>query len=163
MEVTEPGLATAPGVATVALPSDFLELRLLALTDHPGRPLTPLSPPDLHTRQQAAAPGTPRHYAILGSSLHLAPIPARAFGLLLDYYRSIPPLTETAPSNWLLAAHPDAYLFGALLQAATYLHSDRRVGDWQTLYDRAVAAIDVTDRNARWSGTPLAVRADGRR
>jgi hypothetical protein len=43
--------------------------------------------------------------------------------------------------NWLFTAHPDVYLYGALMEAAPYLHDDARVPIWKGLLAEAVEGV----------------------
>ena len=62
----------------------------------------------------------------------------------LIYYQKIPPLATNA-TNWLLTAYPDAYLYGALTQAAPYLRQDDRLQVWASLFQTALADIQSAD------------------
>ena len=63
------------------------------------------------------------------------------------YYESLDPLTTTNATNVVLDEAPDAYLFGALLQAEPYLEHDDRIPIWREKFDRAIDQLnDVRDR-----------------
>jgi hypothetical protein len=45
-------------------------------------------------------------------------------------------------TNWLLTNYPDAYVYGALLEASLYLNQDSRVAGWRDLYKDAIREIN---------------------
>ncbi|WP_374576114.1 hypothetical protein [Phenylobacterium sp.] len=122
------------------VPSDFLEVIALTLDD--GQVLTP-APPQVLAALKAAASATarPRRYAVVGEAFHLHPPPDAAYGVTLTYYAKIPALSASTTTNWVLAEAPDAYLFGALLQAAPYLRDTDAIAIWSAGYDAALAGL----------------------
>lgn len=92
------------------------------------------------------APGQPRHYSVEGSNFRFSPDPGTgAYTVALSYYARIPALSVSNASNWLLAAHPDAYLYGALTQSAPYLRADDRFQMWGSLFTQIVADINASE------------------
>ena len=150
----------ARGVITVdgeyePLPADYAGMRALTLTTGGATRVEELSDQELELRAVAyAAAGRPAHFAVVGETLRLHPAPDVAYAARYTWYRRIPALSDSNPGNWLLTRHPDAYLYGALAQAAPYLRDDARTALWQALYGRALAAIQRADRAER-RGTPL--------
>jgi hypothetical protein len=72
-------------------------------------------------------------------------------------YRSIPALTESDDTNWLLTAHPSAYLFGALMEAYLYIMDAEAAQLWESRFGRVLEEISGSDMRDRLSG-PLQVR-----
>ena len=56
-------------------------------------------------------------------------------------YKDVTPLSDLNTSNWLLAAHPDVYLYGALVEASPYLMEDERTSIWAQLYAAAISTL----------------------
>lgn len=52
----------------------------------------------------------------------------------------IPSLFATDP-NWLITAHPDVYLYGALVESAPYLKDDARIATWAGRLELALEGI----------------------
>ncbi len=48
--------------------------------------------------------------------------------------------------NWVLANHPDAYLYGALLQSAPWLGRDDRVPLWAQAFADVLSDIAENDK-----------------
>ena len=89
------------------LPDDFLEVRSILAPN--GSTLSAWSLTELQDRYRGFS-GYPSGYAVVGNVLQARP--AGSATLPLSYYAKIPPLTPTAPTNWLLDKAPDAYLYG---------------------------------------------------
>ena len=153
---------TTAGVATLALPSDFMEPRELFLATSPITPLSYLTPPSLTQAHGADPAGKPEHFTVIGSNLKFGPVPGAAYGVALTYYQRIPALSDDAPTNWLLTLSPDVYLYAALIEASPYLKNDERMATWADLYQRAIGAITAKDQAARWGGASLQVSVDVR-
>lgn len=66
-------------------------------------------------------------------------------------FRSVTALTTQNTTNWLLDAHPDAYLYGALVEAQPYLMNDVRVQVWLVAFEKVVNEIRRPDTNANFN------------
>lgn len=153
---TKTTLTTTNGVATVALPTDLLEMKRLTLVGSYSIPMKYLSPDELVADYSDNQTGKPVVFTVSGSNLELAPVPDGAYSLELTYFQKIPALSNSNPTNWLLTAWPSAYLYGALCAAQPYLMNDARVAVFQQLYQEAVDNINAIDW---YSGTTMRVKA----
>jgi len=81
----------------------------------------------------------PKHFARVGTQLRFFPVPTTSYTTRLVYIQRIPALASGV--NWLFLAHPDLYLWGALVEAEPYLDNDERVTTWQAKRDAAFAEI----------------------
>lgn len=97
--------------------------------------------------QEDASAGEPLAYSVVGSTLEVSPAPDASYVMNLIYYGQIPALAINNSQNWVLTLHPDAYLYGALTQAAP-LADDARAGVWSDLYERALTEIENADRTS---------------
>jgi hypothetical protein len=120
-------LPTVAGNERVALPADFAGVKEIALLTDPVEALEGMSIDALYRNFGRSFTSRPRGYAIAGGDLWLGPAPDAAYDLQLVYWAKLTPLSVSAPSNWLLAAHPDLYLFGSLMQAEFYGWNDARL------------------------------------
>jgi hypothetical protein len=76
---------------------------------------------------------------------------APQFGsVTLVYRQGIPPLSDAFPANWLLAKHPDLYLYAALLEAEPFLRNDTRMVTWRAMLEAGISDLKSLDRDARW-------------
>jgi hypothetical protein len=144
----------------LALPTGFVEMRSLKLNTDPVQDLD-FATPDFISRVWAGSEvGTPKVYSIIGSELMFAPSPDTTYTVEMAYYK-FSGLSDSNTSNWLLESHPDAYLYGTLVEAAIYLKDEARAVLWTQLRDQAFDAIDREDWRGRWGGSPLVMRVDG--
>jgi hypothetical protein len=105
--------------------------------------------------------GNPLAYTLWGNTvLWIGPLPNAVYDIELMYQAGVPPLSDGNPTNWLLAKHGDAYLFGVLAEAELYIGHDERAPLWLQRREAAFASIEQADRKARW-GSPLQIRAHG--
>jgi hypothetical protein len=150
------GRSTAPiDTQYSSLPADFLEAKTFKITSaRPIQPIEYVTPEQMDDLDQlsASAPGIPKYFTIIGNQIRVSPVPDATYTAELVYTARLDKLSNTTTTNWLLASSPDAYLYGALMQAAPYLKDDERLTVWATLYNTAVEAIKVADQNASSSG-----------
>ena len=149
----------------VPLPSDFLELYSLEQTYPPD---ANVNPPlqyvgiDEMKRYKKTLPqssgGQTRYFTIFGNYLDLVPTPPDSLPLTLTYYASVPALSTSEPTNWLLTKSPDIYLYGSLLHAAPYLKNDERANVWGAGYQAAVANLQADSERAMRPTTALIAR-----
>jgi hypothetical protein len=104
---------------------------------------------------RAAEPHMPDRFAVVGNSFWYSPTPDQQYTVDLIYWAAFPPLDGTHPTNWILSAYPDVYLYGALSHAVPYLRVQAESGaelplaTWQQYYDTAVAEIIEAERRKR--------------
>lgn len=147
---------TAASMATYALPSDARKVRSAYLDDSPVVPLAAMTPSALRAAYPDTTTAQPLAYAVSGQNLVLAPIPNDAFVLVLNYFREVPALTSSNTTNWLLSAHPDAYLFGSLAASEAFLMNDSRVGFWKSGLDEVLGEIMQEANDQRLPTGPVA-------
>ena len=148
---------TTAGDSTVALPSDFLQLRDIHLDGNPVYPLQYQAPNAFYRNTRSSEAGVPRQYTILASEFQFAPIPDTAYTIQMLYYAKPDFLSDSNTSNAFLANCPDALLYASLSEAEPYLMNDARIQVWAGLYDRAVVNIQTSDDQGEYSAAPLAM------
>lgn len=140
----------------VAVPNDFMGMRAIyvtgAETANGLMPLKIATPDELNDLKafHGGEGGGPRRFAVVGMSLQFWPWTGANVSAELTYWQRLPSLAANG-GNWLLSLHPDAYLYGALLQAAPYLKDDARVAMWGELFETVlsdIVAADKIERNA---------------
>lgn len=146
-----------------ATPEDWLETRRLTMGNaSSGYRALALVSVDAMERMRAErrdVSGVPQFYAHTGGGIEVFPTPDSAYtsGELV-YLARVPALTDEAPTNWLLTAAPDAYLYGALVHSAPYLVADERMVTWENGYNKAITGLNTAGQRARASGTSLRIR-----
>ena len=153
---------TTGGDATVALPSDFLEVRDLVVQTNPVRPVNYISPSVFSRNARVTESGVPLDYTILATEFKFAPVPDTAYTLEIVYYAAPPYLTSSNSSNVFLANCPDLLLYAALGEAEPYLMNDARIQVWAAMYDRGLASLNTSDESAQYSGVPLTMTLTSR-
>lgn len=145
-----------------ALPADWVETIRVTLPDTATRVelASNGSLADMRA-QRGNQPGRPTYYAHTAGGLELFPTPDGEYTVELLYYGKIPALSALTPTNWLLTAAPDVYLYGALIQSAPYLKDDARAAVWAGMYQNAVTNENAASNRARWSGSGLRLRTKG--
>lgn len=145
------------GDSTVALPSDFLELRDLYIDATPRITVSYLSPSAFSRDARTTDSGRPVFYTVLGQEFDFAPIPDTNYTLELLYYFKPVAMSNSVASNEFLANYPDALLYASLGEAEPYLMNDARINTWAAMYDRAVARINGSDENSEYAGAPISM------
>lgn len=146
---------------TQSLPSNFLEFRRLYVSAQPNRKLEQLPPEEFwgSVPTNASAGGLAAFYTIEGSNITIGP--SESITLNVVYYKQFDPVsTASAGGLTLLAKHPHVYVYGALMEAAPFLHNDERVQTWFSYYKSAVDGLNRTAVRGRWSGSTMAIRSD---
>jgi len=143
-----------------AIPADFIRpIRLQLLGSGTNEVSLVSTATMLQMRSDRAdASGRPVHYAITSGGLELFPTPDGEYASSLVYYGRITPLSDAAPSNWLLAEAPDVYLYGALVHSAPYLKDDARVALWESFFAQSVGAMNAASEGAKHGGSGLVMR-----
>jgi hypothetical protein len=154
--VTTPTVAGDP---TVALPSDFLEMRDIHIESSPIQTLVYQNPSNFYrnTKASTADSGLPKFYTVMGSEFQFAPIPDSAYTLKMVYYASPSYLSSTVTSNVFLANCPDLLLYASLGEAEPYLLNDARIVTWQGLYDRGLNSLTVSDSAGENPSAPMVI------
>lgn len=143
------------------LPTSFLEAVRLHL-DADERPVELVTPLALQTYRQKGGDtsGKPRYYAIVGGQIEVWPTPDAAYTGELYYYKEIPSLTSSDPTNWVLNKFSDVYLYGSLLHSSMYLVDDNRITGWSALYQKAVDGINSNNQKAKFGGSGLRMQVN---
>lgn len=141
--------AFTAGASTKALAADMGELRSMNLS--PSAALPKGGPPMdqvtfeelMNLRSVLPQSGAPRVFAVRDSTVYVAPAPADQYlTFTLSYYKAFTALSGSVATNPLLDEAPDAYLYGACLEAAPFLEHDERIPVWQSRFDAAIDELN---------------------
>lgn len=133
----------------LSLPCDFAGVQSFRINGSPAEPLAYVLP---HELDDAFGTGKPCRYTITDRFV-FDPSPDGEYEARLRYRRRLQPLSNSCAANWLLLKHPDAYLYGALMQAAPYLRDDERIATWGGLFKAALDGINADDKRTAHPGT----------
>lgn len=138
------------------LPTGYLGTKSITLDRTPVVHLVYLTPDRLsQERQRFGSSGIPIYYTVLGGSFEFLPTPNDTYTASVLYFARLSALSDANTSNWILASHPDLYLYGALKAAEPFLHNDERVALWASLFEQSVAQLERQDARAV-RGVPIA-------
>lgn len=139
-------LTAVIGNPLVAYPTDWLAGISLACIDPDTGEYTYLLNKDVEFIREAypdpADTGAPQFYAFYNSTQYiLGPTPDAAYSLPVTYYK-YPTSIVSASTTWLGDNCDSALLYGALLEAATFMKSEKDVVDQlQARYNEALALL----------------------
>lgn len=135
----------------IAIPDDFLGAKAIYL-DPNYLPLDFVSPEEIVQRKTLYPneSGDPQCFTVVGGELQFWPwATGGSFTGEMTYWKTIPALSVTNTSNWLLAKRPDVYLYTTLIQSAPYLRDDERLTTWGTLASAGIEDLVGADKLAR--------------
>lgn len=124
-----------------AAPPDLLEVRTLTLSLGADTWLLEPAPLELLNDVPSVQTGRPRFWSLVGDEFRYHPAPDRAYTASLTYFARLQPLGPATNSNWLLKAHPDLYLFGALKEAAPFLRDAQLTAMFETKYRTSLEEV----------------------
>lgn len=149
----------------ITLPSDFQSMRRVCLSSVTGKPtieyLTPTALYEMRFGTFADDTGQPAFFTIIGSEMELLPVPDQDYTIEMVYRKIIPALSDASDTNWLLTLAPDAYLYGALLEASMFIQSDERVPMWAQAYEGALSGLESLNFTASYNAGPISVMPVG--
>jgi hypothetical protein len=147
----------------ISLPTDFQTMRRIRLSSVQGKPCLEYrsgTQMDEYRASIANASSQPAYFTILGDEIELAPTPDAAYTVEMVYRKNIPALASSS-TNWLLELAPDAYLYGALLEAAPYIKADERIQVWGAGFSSAIDSLNGLSLTSEFNAGPLTVRVSG--
>jgi hypothetical protein len=148
---------TPSGSKEDALPTGYLQLREIHLTTSPIVSLSYITPEIMYRIRSGSTSGKPTNYTILGDNILFGPTPDSAYSYSITYYKAFDPLSDVAPTNWLVLNAPDLYLYGTLLQAEPFLMNDERVPLWERGVRQVIGDLQQQDDKDRHSGSEMRV------
>lgn len=149
----------------ISLPTDFQSMRRVCLSSVTGKPtieyLTPTALYEMRFGTFADDTGQPAFFTIIGSDIELLPVPDSNYTVEMVYRKNIPALSDTNTTNWLLTLAPDAYLYGALLEASMFTQNDERVPLWLQAYRGALDSLTSLNFTSAYNAGPISVMPVG--
>ena len=142
------------------LPDNFVAMRNIQLNTNPKTSLEYLTPEQMDRIHAGSTKGKPKAFSIIGNNIQLRPIPDSVYQIEMLYFKYFTPLSDSNTTNDMLTYHPDAYLYGALVEAEPYLQNDKRIQVWAGYYERAKKDIIDSNERDRHSGVTPTTRID---
>ena len=143
----------------VPVPADFLEFKSGYIVGNPKIPLQYLPGDSMNaTTTPTTAYTSVQYFTQEGTNFRFSPVPSGSVAHIA-YFTKLPTLSGVgAAYNWLLQQHPDAYLYGTLLEASGRVHDLQQVKGWQSAYSAAIQQITDADMRKRYGCNGMAVR-----
>jgi hypothetical protein len=142
-----------------SLPGGFLSMRNIQLNVTTPKALEYLTSEQMdQERARGNTAREPVYYTIIGETIEVFPSPDATYEIEMAYHKTLPALSADADTNWLLTKAPDAYLYGALLQAAPYLKDTAETGLWLQAHDMVVGELQLENEKALYGGGTLKAR-----
>jgi hypothetical protein len=133
----------------VSFPTGFLEVRRLYLNSSDDKPLDYFVPPVFWTRTFANETGQPDAFTIEGQEFVFAPSPSTTYTGKLLYYKRFTALSGASDTNWILSNARGLLLYGALIEAYTYLEDDAGTLKMAAMYDQLLSRVMNSDKIGR--------------
>lgn len=132
------------------IPTNFLAIRDIAINSDPIQPLTYLSPKTLSEKFPSSTTGKPEYYTIIGDEFQVKPVPSTDYTIEISYFARFDAFSADSDTNWLLTNHPQIYLFGALVELFSFIEDDATTAKYESMYQRSVAALNESERYAKY-------------
>ena len=145
--------------ATLALPSDFLEMYRLTITESGSyTTLRYLSPTELSIYHQSGT-GLPQFFTI-SDVIEFDIEPDSTYAYELSYYPSVPALSDSQTTNWVITNYPDVYLAATMFHASRFLQDDKASTNWLQQYKASAYSASQTYLTGRSSQGSIAIKTD---
>ena len=146
----ETSTTLTPVSGSVSLPSDYLSWRRVTWSGSPLQELEYVTPTYLNWAFPGSSVANAAVFTIEGAVLKVRPSSDTA--LDFDYFQKIPALTNINTTNWLLTAHPDCYLKGALYEAYDFIMDKESAFMRKTQRDEIFDEIEKLSNKTRGVG-----------
>lgn len=148
------GTLTA-GTNSLSLPADFQEADAFSLTADPEKELVFVTPDQIRQFRRSGS-GKPTYFSI-SDVIEFDVAPDSAYAYELCYFPSIPALSDSNTTNWLLTKFPDCYLAASMFWASRYIMSEE-AGGWAAQYKEAAALVSLDYLRGRSFQGPVSIQ-----
>lgn len=133
------GAQLTPSGGLADLPTDYLSWNRLTWNGSPRRDLEYVRSDYFWRNYSTDRSDIPTIFTIRGDEIQINSTDTT--NLVLYYSQKVPALSVSAPTNWLLDSHPDAYLYGSLVQLAAATSDMEQGLAWNALAEKAINEI----------------------
>lgn len=154
-------LETVAGTETVALPTRFKQAKWIYVDSTPQQKLSYMPAETLIKHYAGAENGVPCNFTYSGDNLLLRPIPGAVYGIYMQCWKGVAPLSDSNETNVILTNYPNLYLFAAMVEASSYVVDNEEVGKWEPRFNQIINELHNEDKKSRHSGSALAMRPSG--
>lgn len=140
---------------TIAVPELFLDARRVIIG---GKIKTYITPEEFQEYTQDTRTGD--HYTIIGESFYvIGGALNQTYSIL--YWKGLVSFVNDPDTNWVLLNAPEVYLWWACREGAEFLKDFEAADRFGQKYQAALAALNATEKNMRFSGSIMKVRLRG--
>jgi hypothetical protein len=133
----------SPSAETLAVPADFLAAKTMKLVSGSKWELEFVSVEKMEDLQASdQTTDEPKAFTVEGGNFVFWPAPSVATDIRLIYYATIPAASGT--DNWVLANHPDAYLYGTVAEAWSYKGNGEEAAKFGQLFLGVIDSINAS-------------------
>lgn len=155
---------TVEGQEFYSFPPDYSGMRDIQVNSeltfdqsHSSTPMSYMTPEQFNVKRNDPN-GVNLYYTIIANQLQIYPKQEAGKTIEMVYYQKVPPLSESAASNWMSEDNPDAYLAGVVAEIELFVKNYEVASSWNGRMISAIDEIDNADELERWSGSQLIVR-----
>lgn len=154
--------STTPSSGQFDLPSDYLTWKRVTDVGSVRTDLEYVDPSYLAVRYPDSPASAPTCFTVDSSTSAAGVVKIMGTSSTLidfEYFQKVTALSTANTSNWLLSAHPDLYLAGALVEANIFCKDFETAAVWKGRRDEQLDEISKLDQKTRG---PSAIRVVGR-
>lgn len=151
----------SPTSNVYTLPDDYLQYRNVTEESSPRRPLDYIDPKGVDQVYPLRISGFSNHFTIIGDSLYTYPLSTN--DVELSYYRTIPALTDSNTTNWLMTKAPGVYLRTCLMFAADFMKgpgADTEVTKQAQMAKALIGGLNRSNMMANYARAGLTLRGN---
>lgn len=138
-----------PSSGAVTLPADYLQYIRVVEDASIRRELKYVTATYTDQAYPDRSGGLACDFTIIGSSLTMYPVSGN--DIELTYFQSIPDLSDSNTSNWLLAKHPSLYLHAGLMQLAMFTKDNNLFSRSAALVTMVIDGLNATNELAKYA------------
>lgn len=148
----EASINTSITVRTASLPSDFLQARKLKIdrTNLDDVVLDYEAPMSLRVIESV---GMPLYFTIT-NAIELDRVSDEVYAMKMQYFKSLTPLSDAAPTNAVLTRFPMVYLYSALFHFGQWAQDEAFINRYAILAEGAIDTANRNDRRGRYGPAP---------
>lgn len=148
--------------SVIPLPTGYLELKSAYIDTNPLQALQKSTPDFIRSKYSVTGDtGVPRYIAREGTNFIFGPGPNSNYTVDYIYYQEPTSLATSSTTNSISSRCMSLYLYGSLIQAATYLGQEDKIGLWSTVYERLLNNFNQTQETEGFSGNFVSVNPSG--
>lgn len=102
---------------------------------------------------------TSRWFSRQGGFWFLAPKPPVGSKITVHYFRTIPDISETEQTNWLIQVAPLVYLYGTLHFLYMYILDEERAKYWEDKMVAEVSRLQAMFDTAEYKGAQMVIQS----